>query len=150
MSPRLFLSLQSYCLNHPSDGITDVGHQPGKTITLKCILARRRWLTPVILATQEVEIRRIAVQGQPRQKVRETLFQPMTRHGGIHPSFQLLQEAHVQDHVQADPREKARSHLKNKAGQKGLVEAQVLEYLPSKHGALSSASSGGGGARYLV
>jgi hypothetical protein len=30
------------------------------------------WLTPVILATQEVEIRRITVPGQPRQKVRKT------------------------------------------------------------------------------
>jgi hypothetical protein len=26
-----------------------------------------QWLTPVILATQEAEIRRIAIQSQPRQ-----------------------------------------------------------------------------------
>jgi hypothetical protein len=31
------------------------------------------WLTPVILATQEAEIRRTAVQCQPRQIVSETL-----------------------------------------------------------------------------
>jgi hypothetical protein len=32
-----------------------------------------QWVTPVILATQEAEIRRIAVRSQPRQRVHETL-----------------------------------------------------------------------------
>jgi hypothetical protein len=32
------------------------------------------WLTPIILAIQEAEIRRLAVQSQPRQIVCETLF----------------------------------------------------------------------------
>jgi hypothetical protein len=35
--------------------------------------SRRRWLTPVILATQGAEIRRIMVQSQPRQIVHKTL-----------------------------------------------------------------------------
>jgi hypothetical protein len=37
--------------------------------------AGRRWFTPIILATQEAEIRRITVQSQPGQIVRETLSQ---------------------------------------------------------------------------
>jgi hypothetical protein len=32
--------------------------------------ARRQWLTPIILATQKAEIRRITVQSQPEQIVR--------------------------------------------------------------------------------
>jgi hypothetical protein len=36
-------------------------------------LAGSRWLTPVILATQKAEIRRIKVQSQPRQMVHMTL-----------------------------------------------------------------------------
>jgi hypothetical protein len=42
-----------------------------------CVLAkvsRHWWLTPVILVTQEAEIRRAKVQSQPRQIVLETLF----------------------------------------------------------------------------
>jgi hypothetical protein len=35
--------------------------------------ARHQWLTPVILATQEAEIRRIEVRSQPGQIVHETL-----------------------------------------------------------------------------
>jgi hypothetical protein len=33
-----------------------------------------RWLTPVILVTQEADIRRITVRSQPRQIVHKTLF----------------------------------------------------------------------------
>jgi hypothetical protein len=35
-------------------------------------------LTPAILATQEAEVRRIKVQGQPREKVRSYLRIPNT------------------------------------------------------------------------
>jgi hypothetical protein len=40
----------------------------------KGIMAGRQWLTPVILATQEAEIRRITVRSYPKQIVHETLF----------------------------------------------------------------------------
>jgi hypothetical protein len=40
-----------------------------------CSTGRVRWLTPIILATQEAEIRRIEVPNQPRQIVPETLSQ---------------------------------------------------------------------------
>jgi hypothetical protein len=47
-----------------------------KTFLFKIVIqAGRPWLIPIILATQEVEIRRITVQSQPRQIVPETLFQ---------------------------------------------------------------------------
>jgi hypothetical protein len=41
----------------------------------KSFLAGCQWLTPVILATQERDISRIAVQSQPEQIVHETLSQ---------------------------------------------------------------------------
>jgi hypothetical protein len=37
--------------------------------------AGHQWLTPIILAIQEAEIRRITVQSQPRQIVLKTLSQ---------------------------------------------------------------------------
>jgi hypothetical protein len=42
-----------------------------------------QWLTPVVLATQEAEIKRIAVQSQPGQIVLETLSRkkPITKKG---------------------------------------------------------------------
>jgi hypothetical protein len=46
-----------------------------------------RWLVPIILATQEAEIRRITVQSQPGQIVQETLSQEkkksQKRAGGV-------------------------------------------------------------------
>jgi hypothetical protein len=49
----------------------------------KYFLAGHWWLTLVILATQQAEIRRIMVRSQPRQIIRETLSQkiPITKKG---------------------------------------------------------------------
>jgi hypothetical protein len=44
-----------------------------KTTLNKKSNAGRWWLTPVIPPTQEAEVRRIAVQSQPRQTVHKTL-----------------------------------------------------------------------------
>jgi hypothetical protein len=49
-------------------------------------LARCQWLTPVILATQEAEIRRMHFEASPRQIVRETVTQKnpsQKRVGGV-------------------------------------------------------------------
>jgi hypothetical protein len=47
-------------------------------------MARRWWLTPIILATQEAEIWRLTVPSQPLQIVHETLSQkhPSQRRAG--------------------------------------------------------------------
>jgi hypothetical protein len=42
-----------------------------------------------MLATQEVEIRRIIVQDQPEQKVHKIPYQPMAGCGGLYLSSQL-------------------------------------------------------------
>jgi hypothetical protein len=47
----------------------------GESVILfrSCLGAECWWLTPIVLATQEAEIRRIEVQSQPRRIVCETL-----------------------------------------------------------------------------
>jgi hypothetical protein len=67
-------------------GKSQCDHHEGSFIILHSIVKKKRkegkkekrkarcqWLTPVILATQEVKIRKIAVQGQPRETVPKTL-----------------------------------------------------------------------------
>jgi hypothetical protein len=62
-----------------------------KPETVKIIIGKKNeagcwWLTPVILATHEAEIRRITVRSQPGQIVLETLFQKslsQKRAGGV-------------------------------------------------------------------
>jgi hypothetical protein len=48
-------------------------YSDGQLKTRNLLEARHRWLTPVILATQDAEIRRIAVRSQPGQIAHEIL-----------------------------------------------------------------------------
>jgi hypothetical protein len=60
--------------------------QKKKNRALKSSYSLGWWLTPVILATQWVEVRRIMVQSQPRQIVRETILKKnlsQKRAGGV-------------------------------------------------------------------
>jgi hypothetical protein len=86
-------------------------------------------LKPVILATREVEIMRIMVEGQPRQKIWETPFQPMAGNCSTLLSFQLCGKAQVRGWQSSWPEHKARPYLKNKQHNKGWQE--VLSSTPS-------------------
>jgi hypothetical protein len=57
--------------------VQGVEYQPSKyeALSSNSSTAGSQWFTPVILATQEAEIRRIMVQSQLRQIVLETLSQ---------------------------------------------------------------------------
>jgi hypothetical protein len=62
--------------------------------TLLVLTVRGQWLIPLILATQEAEIRRIEVPGQPEQTVHKTLSQwKKAGYSGMNPSSQQQQEA---------------------------------------------------------
>jgi hypothetical protein len=52
-------------------------------MTIKGAVARHLWLTPVILATQETEIRKIMVRSQPGQIVLETLSRKYLTQQGL-------------------------------------------------------------------
>jgi hypothetical protein len=61
-----------------------------KKVQIKTTMsAGHKWLTPVIIATWEVEIGRIKVRGQSKQKVLKTSSQPITGHSGTCLSSQL-------------------------------------------------------------
>jgi hypothetical protein len=64
-------------MNNKCNVVTWLGSQSRKH-TLGQNEARHWWLTPVILATQEAEIRRIRIQSQPRQIVCKTLSRKCT------------------------------------------------------------------------
>jgi hypothetical protein len=95
------------------------------------------WLIPIISVIWKVEIRRIEVQGQPRQKVLKTPSQPIKAgHGGTHLSSQLCGNHKQEDCSPVWPMHKTRHYLKNNQSKKGWGVTE--ECLPSKCKALSS------------
>jgi hypothetical protein len=54
--------------------------------------SQAQWLTPVIPAIQEIEIRRLTVQSQPQQKVSKTITEPIAGQGGEHLSPQICRK----------------------------------------------------------
>jgi hypothetical protein len=97
------------------------------------------WLTAVILATWEAEIRRTLCGDQPRQKVHKTPISANKKLGmvahGCHPKFMGSISRIVCSPGQ--PGHKARPYSKNKA-QRAMGVAQVIEPLSSKLKAFSS------------
>jgi hypothetical protein len=68
--------------------------------------AGHQWFTPVTLATWEVEIERIRVQGQPGKKVGETQFQTTARCDGPYLSSQATFEAEIRIAVPGQRKQK--------------------------------------------
>jgi hypothetical protein len=92
-----------------------------------------RQLTPVILATQKVEIRGNMVQGQV---VHETSYQPIkVRHSGMRLSSHICGKQKWENGVQASPDNKARLYLKSwGCGSSGRALASKQESLNSNPG----------------
>jgi hypothetical protein len=80
-----------------------------------------QWFMSVILATQEVEIRRIMVQGQPRQKVGESPSPPKAGHGDLCLSSQLFKRSKQEDYGPGWTGQKLwRPYPKNNQSKKGM------------------------------
>jgi hypothetical protein len=69
------------------------------------------WLKFVILATKKVEIWKITVWGQPRQKACETPSQPITVCSSVIPSY--VGKHRQEDFSLGQTKHKARPYLKN-------------------------------------
>jgi hypothetical protein len=80
------------------------------------------WLTPVILATREVKISRIAIRGQSGQKVHETPSQPIKAgHGSTCLSSKLGRKCKQEDPGPDQPEHKFKTLLIRYIKQKWLV-----------------------------
>jgi hypothetical protein len=90
---------------------------------------------PIIPATEEIEIGKVKVWGEPRQKVSETLNSTKNLDVVAHTCDPAMWEAYVgESWSKASPFQKIIKPKKN------MEVAQVVEHLPSKHKALSSNS----------
>jgi hypothetical protein len=109
--------------NHKNELLTNVQHRPTwnchneslvyneyiliKKLMGKKWIARCWWLTPVILATQEVEIRRIVVRSQPGQIVHKTPSRKnpsQKRAGGVGPESNPCVHTHTHTHTHTHKR----------------------------------------------
>jgi hypothetical protein len=79
-----------------------------------CDVKKKKWCTPIILATQEAEIGRITIESQPRQTVHVTPSQPVKAGCGgmcLFPSYAGGINRRIK--VQASPGHKLRSYMKS-------------------------------------
>jgi hypothetical protein len=65
----------------------------GNTLNKNSLMGQTRWLMPIIPAVQEAEIRRIAVEGRPEQRVKRTPSESISQAWQYVPMISATQEA---------------------------------------------------------
>jgi hypothetical protein len=83
---------------------------PLQNTVWKLVLARHWWLMPVIPATQEAEIRRIEVQGQPGQKNRDSVSKLSKRQTHTQTHRHTDTHTHTHTHTQTDRQRHTHTH----------------------------------------
>jgi hypothetical protein len=92
--------------------------------------ARRRWLTPTILSTQEAEIRRIVFRSQPAQIVR--MWLKKTHH--THKKVGLMEWLKVKAVSSIPSTEKKKKKEREREREKAIVCQNSIDILPQLFG----------------